>query len=265
MPVLQDQLRIIGKHIDMKAVLLVGGLGKRLRAVVASKPKPLAQVGENSFLDLLVGQLRQQGFRNLLMCTGYLGEQIEAEFGNGASRDVSIEYSQELLPMGTGGAVKLAESLLQASEEFLVMNGDSFIEVDLNRLIQFHRSHGGIVSLAVSQVEDAARFGTVKMDEVGRVTNFAEKTGESGPGTINAGVYVFDRTLLNYIPEGPSSLERDVFPCVLEQGVYALEQRGMFIDIGTPDDYASAQQLSARLKERAAAITGLPFEEDRCR
>ena len=246
----------------MKALLLVGGLGKRLRPVVASRPKPLAQVGGNSFLNLLVGQLRQQGFRNLVMCTGYLGEQIEAEFGNGASRDVTIEYSQEMVPMGTGGAVKLAETLLEGTEEFLVMNGDSFIEVDFNRLIQFHRSHGGLASLAVLHVEDSARFGTVHMDSVGRVTGFSEKTGQEGAGVVNAGVYVFERALLSCLPEGPSSLEKDVFPRVLEQGVYALEQQGMFIDIGTPEDYARAQQLSAKLEERAVATKGRSFEED---
>jgi len=249
----------------MKALLLVGGLGKRLRPVVDSRPKPLAQVGGDSFLDLLVGQLRQQGFRNLVMCTGYLGEQVEAEFGNGASRDVSIEYSKELVPMGTGGAIKLADTLLEGSEEFLVMNGDSFVEVDFNRLIHFHRNHGGLASLATLRVEDSARFGTVLTDPVGRVTGFSEKTGQEGPGVVNAGVYVFDRTLLSYIPEGPSSLERDVFPRVLERGVYALEQRGMFIDIGTPEDYARAQQLSAELKERAVATKGRSFEEDGCR
>lgn len=249
---------------DLRVLLLVGGLGKRLRPVVASVPKPLAQVGGSSFLDLLVRQLRQQGFRNLVMCTGYLSEQIEAEFGNGASRDVSIEYSRELTPMGTGGAVKLAESLLQGTREFVVMNGDSFIEVDLNRLVGFHRSHGGVASLAVSHVSDSGRFGTVRMDLDGRVTGFAEKTGLEEPGIVNAGVYVFDRALLGYIQDGPSSLERDVFPHVLDHGVYALEQPGIFIDIGTPEDYASAQQLSERLKERAVAMTSC-HEEDGCR
>jgi NDP-sugar pyrophosphorylase family protein len=240
----------------LKALLLVGGLGKRLRPVVSSVPKPLAQVGASSFLDLLVEQLRCQGIRKIVMCTGYLGEQIESEFGNGGSREVSIEYSRELIPMGTGGAVKLAESLLEGAREFLVMNGDSFIEVEFNRLIQFHRSQGGIATLTVSRVEDSARFGTVDLDERGRVLGFAEKTGQSVPGVINAGVYVFNRALMDYIPEGQSSLEREVFPHVLGRGVFALEQPGMFIDIGTPEDYALARKQSELLKESAAARSG---------
>lgn len=249
---------------DLKAVLLVGGLGKRLRPVVAAVPKPLARVGGESFLDLLVTQLRQQGFRRLVMCTGYLGEQIESEFGTGASRDVSIEYSREFEPMGTGGAVKLAESLLEQEEEFLVMNGDSFVEVDFNRLIRFHRGHRAIATFAVSRVNDSARFGTVQKEPEGRVTGFSEKTGEEVPGIINAGVYVFSRSLLSFIPEGQNSLERDVFPNVLQYGVYALEQPGMFIDIGTPEDHACAQQLSDELKSRVRTLDrGL--EEDGCR
>lgn len=248
-------------HYDLKALLLVGGFGKRLKSVVSSVPKPLAQVGGESFLDLLVWQLRQQRFRHLVMCTGYLGDLIEAEFGDGTSRDVVIEYSRELSPMGTGGAIKQAQALLRGTEQFLVMNGDSFIEVDLNRLIEFHHSHGGVASLAVSHVDNAARFGTVQMDGAKRVTGFLEKTGKEVPGVINAGVYVFDHALLGSIPDGPSSLETNVFPSVLQKGVYALEQAGMFIDIGTPEDYAYAQELSATLKERAVAMKGHRLEE----
>lgn len=248
----------------LKALLLVGGLGKRLRPVVSSVPKPLAQVGDNSFLDLLVEQLRRQGIRNIVMCTGYLGEQIESEFGNGESRDVSIEYSRELTPMGTGGAVKLADSFLGGAKEFLVMNGDSFIEVEFSRLIQFHRSHGGIATLAVSHAGDSARFGTVHSDERGRVLGFVEKTGQATPGVINAGVYVFNRALMHYIPEGQSSLEREVFPRVLDNGVYALEQPGMFIDIGTPEDYALARKQSELLRGRATATSGRLPRENQC-
>jgi D-glycero-alpha-D-manno-heptose 1-phosphate guanylyltransferase len=235
----------------MKAVLLVGGLGTRLRSVVPSTPKPLAAVGGKSFLELLVGQLRNQGITNLLMCTGYLGEQVQSQFGDGRLWDVAIEYSQERSPLGTAGAVKLSQAYLRDVPEFLVMNGDSFLEIDFDQLTQFHRGHGGLVSMAVLEVGNAARYGTVQMEAQGRVIGFSEKTGSETFGVVNGGVYVFDRAVLEYIPEGPASLERDVFPRILHRGVYALKQQGMFIDIGTPEDYARAQQLHDRLYESA--------------
>jgi NDP-sugar pyrophosphorylase family protein len=185
------------------------------------------------------------------MCTGYLGEQVHTEFGDGRFWDVAIEYSEEMRPLGTAGAVKLAQAYLQDSREFLVMNGDSFLEIDLGRLIRFHRGHGGLISMAVLEVENAARYGTVQTDAGGRVIGFSEKTGCDTAGVVNGGVYVFDHTVLEHIPEGPASLERDVFPQVLPYGVYALKQQGIFIDIGTPEDYARAQQLYGRLCESA--------------
>jgi NDP-sugar pyrophosphorylase family protein len=237
--------------LDIPALLLVGGLGTRLRPVLPFTPKPLATVGDKSFLDLLVRQLRYQGIRRLVMCTGYLGEQIENEFGNGQSWDAAIEYSKELHPLGTAGAVKLAQSYIPEAPDFLVMNGDSFLDIDFHELIRFHREHGGLVSMAVLQVKNAARYGTVQMDAEGRVIGFLEKTGRDAFGIVNAGVYVFDRNILEHVPEGPASLERDVFPRVLNHGVYALEQHGIFIDIGTPEDYARAQHLCDRLYEVA--------------
>jgi D-glycero-alpha-D-manno-heptose 1-phosphate guanylyltransferase len=229
---------------DTKAIMLVGGLGTRLRSVVSSAPKVLASIGERSFLELLIRQLRSQGIRNLVMCTGYLADQIESRFGDGRKWDVSIEYSKEEMPLGTAGAVKLAARYLRDIPEFLVLNGDSFLEVDFQGLMAFHRQQdGAIATMAVLRVENASRYGTVHMDAKGRIKAFAEKTGSETPGVVNGGVYVFDHSLLQHIPEGLASLERDVFPRLLDEGVYAQEQHGIFIDIGTPEDYARAQQL----------------------
>ena len=229
---------------DIKAVMLVGGLGTRLRSVVPSTPKVLASIGEKSFLELLVRQLRLQGIRHLVLCTGYLADQIESRFGDGRIWDVSIEYSKEERPLGTAGAVKLAQRYLQDIPEFLVLNGDSFLEIDFQSLIAFHRERdGAIATMAVTRVENASRYGTVHVDASGKVTGFAEKTGSEAPGLVNGGIYILSRSVMQYIPDGPSSLERDVFPQLLEQGVYAQEQHGTFIDIGTPADYARAQEL----------------------
>ena len=237
---------------NILALLLVGGLGTRLRSVVPNAPKPLATVGDKTFLELLVRQLCSQGIHRLVMCTGYLAEQIESQFGDGGDWDVSIAYSRELQPLGTAGAVKLAEPHLKGAAEFVVMNGDSFMEVDLDQLLQFHRKRKAIVSMAVRRVENSGRYGTVCVEPGGKVTGFIEKTGSESPGIVNAGVYLFDREVLQSIPQGPCSLEKDIFPRLLSRGVYALEQEGVFIDIGTPEDYTRAQEICHRLYHAAS-------------
>ena len=228
---------------NIPAVLLVGGKGTRLQSVISSKPKPLAPIGEKSFLHLLIRQLRSQGIRELVMCTGYLADQIENELGDGRALDVVIRYSKENEPLGTAGALKLAEPLLAGRPDFLLMNGDSFLEMDIPRFVEFHHSKNGLFSVAVRRVENAARYGTVEIDDQQRITAFKEKTGSAAPGLVNGGVYVFKSSLLASIPTGPCSLERDILPNLLDRGAFALEQQGMFIDIGTPEDYALAQEL----------------------
>jgi NDP-sugar pyrophosphorylase family protein len=226
-------------------------MGTRLRPVLEGKPKPLALVGEVPFLELLVLQLRSQGIRRLVMCTGYQARQIKEEFGDGRKWGVTIEYSTETRPLGTAGAIKFAERFLSQSSNFLVMNGDSFLEFNCRELLRFHQEHGGWASIAVRRVPDAARYGTVHVDGQNRVVRFSEKLGTEEPGLVNGGVYVFNRAILRHIPEGPVSLEKVVLPGLLEHGAFALEQNGMFIDIGTPEDYARAQALYHRLSEAA--------------
>jgi mannose-1-phosphate guanylyltransferase len=225
------------------AFLLVGGLGTRLRQVIHTIPKPLATIGRSSFLELLLRQLRHQGIHRVVMCTGHLGEQITKEFGAGAAWDLAIEYSQEPHPQGTAGAVKFAEALTYGASVFLVMNGDSFVDMNFRHFFQFHQEHGGMATLAVRRVVDASRYGLVHVGANGKVAEFAEKSSSRIPGLVNAGVYIFNREVLRHIPEGRCSLELDVFPNLLAQGVYAMEQHGTFIDIGTPEDYLRAQGM----------------------
>jgi D-glycero-alpha-D-manno-heptose 1-phosphate guanylyltransferase len=231
---------------NIKAVLLVGGLGTRLRPVIRSAPKSLAPIGDRSFLELLVWQLANQRIRRLVMCTGYLADCIEGEFGNGQRFGVEIEYSREPEALGTAGAIKFAQRYLEGLPYFLALNGDSFLDIDLNHLIETHQIHDGLATIAAVSVDDASCYGTVFTDPQDRIVEFCEKTGKNSPGVINGGVYVFSSAIFRHIPNGFVSLERDVFPQILDEGVYALRHDGTFIDIGTPADYSRAQQLFER-------------------
>jgi D-glycero-alpha-D-manno-heptose 1-phosphate guanylyltransferase len=262
---LKSSTRFDAAEDAIPAVLLVGGLGTRLQTVLPSIPKPLAPVGDAPFLQLLVRQLRWHGIRRLILSTGHLADQVEKEFGDGHQWDVAIRYSKELRPLGTAGAVKFAESYLTQVSDFLVMNGDSFLEVDLRELIRFHRGHGGLMSVAVRRVPDATRYGTVQLDAQNRVVGFLEKLGSPVSGLVNGGVYVFKRAILDHIPNGPASLEKDIFPRLLDEGIYALEQQGMFIDIGTPEDYARAQTLCDSLYRAAFCETQVGYNDRRPR
>jgi NDP-sugar pyrophosphorylase family protein len=242
--------------METTGVLLVGGMGTRLRPAVSSMPKALASVGGRPFLELLVFQLRNQGIRRLVMCTGYLAGQIEEHFGDGRSFGVEISYSKETEALGTAGALKLAEQRLAGGGSFLVMNGDSFLEADLHELVRFHAYHGAAATVAVRRVENTRRYGSVLVNSEGRIAKFEEKRRLDEPGLVNGGVYVFQPSVLDRIPSGPSSLERDVFPSLLADGMYAFEQHGLFIDIGTPEDYTRAQEMYRRLCDAAIEQRG---------
>jgi NDP-sugar pyrophosphorylase family protein len=236
---------------DIAVLLLVGGMGTRLRSVLSDKPKPLARVGDIPFLELLLLQLRSQGFRHLVMCTGFCAVQIQQEFSDGRKWGVEITYSEETRPLGTAGAIKLAKPFLTESCDFVVMNGDSFLQLDFRELLRFHKENDGCATIAVRRVPDAARYGTVQLDERNRVVRFSEKIGIAESGLVNGGVYMFNRGVLEHIPDGPASLEKDILPNLLQYGVFALEKNGMFIDIGTPEDYARAQDQYHSLSDAA--------------
>jgi NDP-sugar pyrophosphorylase family protein len=181
-----------------------------------------------------------------------MADQVENAYGNGDSWELAIEYSRESQPMGTAGALKLAAPLLQDSPFCIVMNGDSFLEIDLESLLNFHRAQRGPITVAVVRVPNTSRYGTVVVGSDDRIERFEEKTGREVPGLINAGIYVIDRNVLRHIPDGPGSLERDIFPQWLERNVYAFESSGVFIDIGTPEDYAKAQAIYDSLENAAS-------------
>jgi D-glycero-alpha-D-manno-heptose 1-phosphate guanylyltransferase len=226
------------------AVLLAGGLGTRLRSVVADRPKVLAPVAGRPFLAWLLDQVSAAGIRRAVVCTGYLAEQVEAAFGD-RHGDVALTYSREAEPLGTGGALRHALAHLGPGP-CVVLNGDSCCATPLAALWQHHAIRGARATLLATLVPDAARFGRLEADATGNVTGFVEKDGRRGPAWINAGVAVVARGVIERIPAGrPVSLEREVWPALVGRGLLALRRVAPFVDIGTPEDFALAARVLA--------------------
>lgn len=224
------------------AVILAGGLGTRLRSVVADRPKVLAEVRGRPFLAYLLDQLTAAGVSDVVVCTGYLGDQLEAAFYD-SYRGASLRYCREPLPLGTAGALRLALPMVQ-SDPVLVMNGDSFCHADLNDFCHWHQARGARATLLLTEVPDTRRYGRVFVDAHGRVRRFEEKGDAAGPGRINAGIYLLTQEVLRAIPtDAAVSLESEVLPAWIGRGLYAYPTNGAFLDIGTSEAYARAEQF----------------------
>lgn len=219
----------------MKAIILAGGFGTRLKSVIADIPKPMAPVKGKPFLEYLIYQLKTWGYKDIVLSVGYLKDKIISYFGDGKSLDVSIEYSKEEFPLGTGGAIREAMSRYE-DKTYLVLNGDTFYNIDFESLCNFHRVKSAQASMAIASVKDASRYGSVVMNELGEVIRFAEKQNKA-KGNINAGIYILNRSVLANIPPGTISFEKEILPELVHQGLFGSMQQGFFIDIGVPEDY----------------------------
>jgi NDP-sugar pyrophosphorylase family protein len=229
---------------SIRAFVLCGGLGTRLRSVLSDRPKSMASVAGRPFLELILRQLHGQGIRKVILGTGYRAEQIEQYFQTGADLGLSIEYSREAEPLGTGGAAKLAEKFL--SDPVVVVNGDSYVEWNLSEALALQAQRNAKAVIVLQAVPDVSRYGSVTIDDEGRITEFVEKRARTGSGLINGGVYVLQKEILAELPAGRAiSLEREVFPRLLGRPIYGMISRGIFIDIGIPQDLARAQTLLA--------------------
>jgi NDP-sugar pyrophosphorylase family protein len=233
------------------AVILAGGVGSRLRSVVSDRPKVLASIHNRPFLAYLLDVLEDAGISEVVLCTGYMASLVEETFG-ATYGQMRLYYSRELTPLGTGGALRAAMPEIKA-DSALVMNGDSFCEVDLLAMAAEHHGREAEATLLLTEVPDTQRFGRVRIDDEGRLLAFEEKGAHRGPGWINAGVYLLDRHLLETIPENRAvSLEKEVFPAWIGRGLYGHTVRGRFLDIGTPQSFAEAEAFfSPSVEEQA--------------
>lgn len=221
------------------ALIFAGGLGTRLRAAVADRPKVLAEVLGRPFLAYLLDQVATAGVREVVLATGYMAEQVEAAFGT-AHGPLRLRYSREATQLGTGGALRLASELL-VGDPVLVMNGDSYCHADLAALCAAPADRGATAAMLLTEVADVSRYGAVVQRADQMLDSFVEKGGATGPGWINAGAYVLPRDVIEAIPAGrPVSLEKEVLPFLVESGLLGVRAPGPFLDIGTPESYAAA-------------------------
>jgi mannose-1-phosphate guanylyltransferase len=229
---------------SIDVAVLAGGLGTRLAGAVPGLPKALAPVGGRPFLDILLDWLGSHGARRVVLLLGHRAEQIEAHLASGPRAGIEFATSVEPTPLGTGGALAFAREKI-ASDPVLVVNGDTFVDGDLDALLAAHRAARPAATMLCVEVPDAGRYGRVEIED-GRVVAFCEKDATwRGAAAINAGVYLVSKALLAKIPAGrPVSLERDIFE-KLPRGALAahLDRKVRFVDIGTPESWTGAARV----------------------
>ncbi len=225
-----------------EAVILAGGFGTRLQSVVSDVPKPIAPINNIPFLNYMFDYLKFFRIRHVVLSTGYLSEKISDYYKN-EYKGITISYTKEETPLGTGGGIRLAIEKCKTNE-VLVMNGDSFFDIDLNEYCNKHTEFNSDCSLALRRIENASRYGTINLGDNNTIKAFKEKDSIEREGLINAGVYILNRELfLNKTQaEIAFSIEKDFYEKrINEINIYGFEYEGYFIDIGIPEDYKKAQ------------------------
>lgn len=230
----------------MKAVILAGGCGVRLRPLTYTRPKPMLPLAGKPVLHHIVEFLGKQGFDEIIVTSNYLREQIKAYFGNGTDFGVRLIYPDEPSPLGTAGCVKNAQGLLE-DEPFLVIQGDNITDIDIRKAFQFHQEKKGLATILLVTVEDPSEFGIAELNGESKITRFVEKpkTGELFSNLANTGLYVLDPRILDYIPtERSFDFSKDLFPSLMRAGerVIGYEASGTWFDIGRLENYLSANR-----------------------
>lgn len=246
----------------MKALVLAGGKGTRLRPLTENLPKPMVPVANRPQLEHLLLLLRQHGINEVVITLGYCGQEIADYFRDGSDLGIRIAYVQEETLLGTGGAIVQAKH--HFDDTFLVCNADIVTDLNISALIHFHLERNALVTIATTWVEDPTPYGLVETDEHGRIRRFLEKPSLEEVTThyINAGMYVLEPTVLEWFPlRTPLSIEREVFPRLLERGkrMYAFNSESYWIDMGTPEKYLL---LHRHLLSRTALLPGCKVPED---
>jgi mannose-1-phosphate guanylyltransferase len=232
----------------MKALILVGGFGTRLRPLTLTVPKPIVEMANRSMVLHQIAALARVGVDEVVLAVNYRPAMM-AKFLEHAEEElgVKITYSQEEEPLGTAGPLALAAEHLSDGDCFFVLNSDVTCEYPFEDLLAFHRSHGGEGTIMVTQVDEPSKYGVVVSDSDGKIERFVEKPQVFVSNKINAGIYIFDPTVLKRIPLRPTSIEREVFPVMAAEGqIYSMPLEGFWMDVGQPKDFLTGTGLYLR-------------------
>jgi mannose-1-phosphate guanylyltransferase len=225
----------------MQALVLVGGKGTRLKPLTEDKPKPVLTLVDRPFMRYMIEWLEGHGVDEIVFACGFLPDQLQEVLGNGSGGGAKLRYLVEPFPLGTGGAIRHAAPYLR--ETFFALNGDVLTDLDLTSLWNAHHGHGARLTLGLYPVEDPSNYGLVDLADDESVTAFHEKPdpGHVGSGLISAGTYVIEREVLDLMPEAENvSIEHEVFPALVNDGLYGHRLDGYWMDIGTPERYREA-------------------------
>ncbi|MDX6441695.1 MAG: mannose-phosphate guanylyltransferase / phosphomannomutase, partial [Gaiellaceae bacterium] len=243
----------------MKAVVMAGGEGTRLRPLTSNQPKPMVPIVGKPCMEHIIELLARHGFEDVIVTVAFLPQAIRSYFGGGESLGVDVSYSVEESPLGTAGSVRLAAGRLD--DTFLVISGDALCDVDLTKLVEFHREKKSSVTIGLKSVENPLEFGIVVTDEDGKIERFLEKPswGQVFSDTINTGIYVLEPEVLRHIPtDRPFDFSKELFPLLLEMGrpMYGYVMDGYWQDIGNLDQYRQANfdALDERVQLNIAGI-----------
>lgn len=234
----------------MKALILAGGFGVRLKEVIHDRPKVMALINGRPFLEYVLEVLRKDGIKEVVISVGYLGDFIKNHFGDGKKFGVKIDYSEEKYPLGTAGAVRKAQRFFK--ETFLVINGDTYLDTDLAQVLSFHESKKTGATIVLAKRKSTLESGLVLKGRSGKIACFLEKPKKDREGLVNSGYYVFEPNVLKFIRKGKrSSLEKEIFPFLAKKGkLYGIDVEEDFIDVGTPETYQEAQKVLSKKKRK---------------
>jgi NDP-sugar pyrophosphorylase family protein len=224
-------------------VVLCGGLGTRLAGIAGDLPKAMVPVAGRPFLEWLIAGLRSEGVTRVVLATGHRAGPIRDRFGDGTGDGVEIRYSHEVTPLGTAGALRRALHLV-GSADVLVVNGDTYTHIPVAAMVATHLWHSAQATLLAVRAPERGRYGTLEISVDGEVTTFSEKSATREGGWISAGAYLMARPGLERIPANrPLSLETEVLPGLVGEGLYAVTSDAPFVDIGTPQSYREAASI----------------------
>ncbi|MCG2808338.1 MAG: NDP-sugar synthase, partial [Coriobacteriia bacterium] len=225
----------------MKAVVMAGGEGTRLRPLTSLRPKPMVPIVNQPVMEHIIGLVKHHGITEVVATLAFMPQVIEDYFGSGEEWGVDISYALEDTPLGTAGSVKNAQKLI-GDETFVVISGDALTDIDLTAVIEFHKEKGGPVTIALMAVPDPLDFGVVITDEDGRVERFLEKPtwGQVFSDMINTGIYVMEPEVFKYIPDDrPFDFSSELFPLLMKEGfdLYGCPVDGYWCDVGSAESY----------------------------